>query len=157
MSPRMQRLRAEIASDLQIFAGRVEVLTSLPRLSDAGRPTLAEAAVALHHAYGAIESALSRIARAIDDGLPEGSDWHQALLHTMSLAIDKVRPAVLGVETRTLLQRLLGFRHFFRHAYAIDLDGTRLDDLRACALAVLPLLSDDLRRFDAFLSDVGRE
>ena len=69
----MQRLRAEIASDLQIFASRVDVLTSLPCLSDAGRPTLAEAAVALHHAYGAIESALSRIARAIDDGLPEGS------------------------------------------------------------------------------------
>jgi len=113
--------------------------------------------VALHHAYGAIESALSRIARAIDDGLPEGSDWHQALLHTMSLAIDKVRPAVLGVETRTLLQRLLGFRHFFRHAYAIDLDGTRLEDLRTCARAVLPLLSEDLKRFDAFLSDVGRE
>ena len=43
----MQRLRAEIASDLQIFASRVEVLTSLPYLSDAGRPTLAEAAVAL--------------------------------------------------------------------------------------------------------------
>jgi hypothetical protein len=153
----MQRLRAEIASDLQIFASRVEVLTSLPQLSDAGRPTLAEAAVALHHAYGAIESALSRIARAVDDGLPEGSDWHQALLHTMSLAIDKVRPAVLRVETRTLLQRLLGFRHFFRHAYAIDLDGTRLDDLRVSARAVLPLLSEDLKRFDEFLSDVGRE
>jgi len=61
--PSMQRLRAEIASDLQIFASRVDVLTSLPCLSDAGRPTLAEAAVALHHAYGAIESALSRIAR----------------------------------------------------------------------------------------------
>ena len=30
MSPSMQRLRAEIASDLQIFASRVEVLTSLP-------------------------------------------------------------------------------------------------------------------------------
>ena len=29
----MQRLRAEIASDLQIFASRVEVLTSLPYLS----------------------------------------------------------------------------------------------------------------------------
>ena len=157
MSPSMQRLRAEIASDLQIFASRVDVLTSLPCLSDAGRSSLAEAAVALHHAYGAVESALSRIARAIDDGLPEGSDWHQALLHTMSLAIDKVRPAVLGVETRTLLQRLLGFRHFFRHAYAIDLDGTRLEDLRTCARAVVPLLSEDLKRFDEFLSDVGRE
>ena len=157
MSPRMQRLRAEIASDLQIFASRVEVLTSLPQLSDAGRPTLAAAAVALHHAYGAIESALSRIARAIDDGLPEGSDWHQALLHTMSLTIDKVRPAVLRLETRALLQRLLGFRHFFRHAYAIDLDGTRLDDLRVSAQAVLPLLSEDLKRFDEFLFEVGKE
>jgi hypothetical protein len=82
----MQRLRAEIASDLQIFAGRVEVLTSLPQLSDAGRATLAEAAVALHHTYGAIESALSRIVRAIDDGLPEGSDWHQTLLHTFAIS-----------------------------------------------------------------------
>ena len=156
MSPRMQRLRAEIASDLQVFAGRIEVLASLPKLADAGRPTLAEAAVALHHAYGAIESALSRIARAIDDGLPEGSDWHQALLHTMALAIDKVRPPVLRVETRALLQRLLGFRHFFRHAYAIDLDGTRLDDLRACAQAALPLLSEDIERFDEFLAEVDQ-
>jgi len=157
MSPRLQRLRAEIASDLQVFASRVELLASLPQLSSAGRPALAEAAVAIHHAYGAIESALSRIARAIDDGLPEGADWHQSLLHAMALAIDKVRPAVLRVETRTLLQRLLGFRHFFRHAYAIDLDGTRLDDLRAAALAVLPLLSDDLQRFDEFLAAVGNE
>jgi hypothetical protein len=61
------------------------------------------------------------------------------------------------LETRTLLQRLLGFRHFFRHAYAIDLDGTRLDDLRVSARAVLPLLSEDLKRFDEFLSNVGRE
>jgi hypothetical protein len=125
-------------------------------LADAGPPTLAEAAVALHHAYGAIEAALTRIARAIDDGLPEGSDWHQALLHTMGLAIDKVRPAVLRPETRSLLQRLLGFRHFFRHAYAIELDGTRLEDLRACAQRALPLLREDLQRFDDFLAEVGQ-
>lgn len=156
MSPRLQRLRAEILSDLQAFTGRVEVLASLSRLSDAGSPTLAEAAVALHHAYGAVEAALTRIARAIDDGLPEGSDWHQALLHTMGLAIDKVRPAVLRPETRALLQRLLGFRHFFRHAYALELDGTRLEDLRACAQAVLPLLSEDLRRFDDFLAEASQ-
>ena len=39
-----------------------------------------------------------------------------------------------------MLQRLLGFRRFLRHAYAIDLDGTRLDDPtsdpdRLCAFA----------------------
>jgi hypothetical protein len=29
---------------------------------------LAEAAIALHHAYGAVEAALSRIARSVDAG-----------------------------------------------------------------------------------------
>jgi hypothetical protein len=155
VSPRIQRLRAEIASDLRVFQSKVEELRELPQLSSAERATLAQAAVALHHAYGAIESALGRIARTIDDGLPEGPEWHQSLLQVMALAIDSVRPAVLSGETCARLQRLLGFRHFFRHAYAIDWDGSRLDDLRTCALAALPLVSDDLAQFDKFLAEVG--
>jgi hypothetical protein len=155
MSPRIQRLRAEITSDLRIFQSKVEELQELPDLSGAGRATLAQAAVALHHAYGAIESALSRIARAVDDGLPEGPEWHQSLLHVMCLAVESVRPAVLSQETGVLLQRLLGFRHFFRHAYALDWDGARMNDLRACAISALPLVADDLARFDKFLAEVG--
>lgn len=65
MSPRLQRLRAEIASDLEAFRARVNELSALPPLASAGRPQLAEAAVALHHAYGAVEAALTRIARAV--------------------------------------------------------------------------------------------
>ena len=156
MSPRLQRLRAEMASDARIFRSRVEELAKLPDLAGADRASLAEAAVALHHAYGAIESALARIARTVDDGIPEGPEWHQALLHVMSLAIDGVRPAVLSVETHKLLQRLLGFRHFFRHAYAIELDGARLHELRSDAVAVLTPLTDDLTRFDRFLAEAGQ-
>jgi hypothetical protein len=143
MSPRIQRLRAEIGSDLRAFQAKVEELQGLPDLSGAGPATLAQAAVAIHHAYGAIESALSRIARTVDDGIPEGPEWHQSLLHVMSLAVD------------VLLQRLLGFRHFFRHAYAIAWDGARMNDLRTCAIAALPLVTDDLARFDKFLAEVG--
>lgn len=155
MSPRLQRLRAEIASDLRAFRSRVEELAALPTLIDADRGPMAEAAVALHHAYGAVESALSRIARSVDAGLPEGPDWHQALLQVMALEIDRVRPAVLSADARDLLQRLLGFRHFFRHAYAVDLDGDRLERLRRDAAALLPLLEKDLARFDQFLDGVG--
>jgi len=155
MSPRIQRLRAELASDLGTFAEKVKELAGLSDLTTAARPILAEAAVALHHAYGAIESALARIARSIDDGIPEGPDWHQALLHVMSIAIDGVRPAVLSMETLKLLQRLLGFRHFFRHAYAVDFDGARLQDVRAAAVAALPLLESDFARFDRFLAEAG--
>ncbi len=155
MSPRVQRLRAEIASDLGAFRSRVDELATLPPLAGADRASLAAAAVALHHAYGAIESALARIARAVDDGLPEGPEWHQALLQVMALAIDTVRPAVLSPATRDQLQRLLGFRHFFRHAYAMDLDGARLQELRLCAVALLPLVGEDLARFDKFLADAA--
>jgi hypothetical protein len=155
MSPRIQRLRAEIGSDLRAFQAKVEELQGLPDLSGAGPATLAQAAVAIHHAYGAIESALSRIARTVDDGIPEGPEWHQSLLHVMSLAVDAVRPAVLSQETGVLLQRLMGFRHFFRHAYAIAWDGARMNDLRTCAIAALPLVTDDLARFDKFLAEVG--
>jgi hypothetical protein len=155
VSPRIARLRAEINSDLLAFQSKVEELRGLPPLSGAERATLAQAAVALHHAYGAVESALIRIARVIDDGLPEVPEWHQALLHVMTLPIDSIRPAVLSGETYALLQRLLGFRHFFRHAYAVELDGARMDDLRTCALAAPPLVRDDLRRFDSFLAEAG--
>lgn len=155
MSPRIQRLRAEIASDLRTFETRLAELASLPGLVDADRGSIAEAAVALHHAYGAIESALERVARVVDDGLPEGPEWHQALLHVMALAIESVRPAVLSPRTRELLQRLLGFRHFFRHAYCVDLDGARLEELRSHAASVLPLVREDLARFDSFLAEVG--
>jgi hypothetical protein len=156
MSPRIQRLRAEIASDLRTFESRLAELARLPALADADRGSLAEAAVALHHAYGAVESALARVARVIDDGLPEGPEWHQALLQVMTLAIDSVRPAVLSLKTHELLQRLLGFRHFFRHAYSINLDGARLEMLRLHASELSPLLHEDIARFDSFLAEVGR-
>jgi hypothetical protein len=155
MSPKLQRLRAELASDLRAFKARVGEMALLPPLTNADRGALAEAAIALHHAYGAVESALSRIARSVDAGLPEGPDWHQALLSVMALEIDRVRPAVLSAETRDLAQRLLGFRHFFRHAYAVDLDGERLERLRRDAALLLPLLEKDLAQFDQFLDGAG--
>lgn len=155
MSPRLQRLRAEIASDLSTFRARISELAALPPLSTAGRPTLAEAAVGLHHAYGAIEAALAPIARAVDDGLPEGPEWHQSLLHVMALPIESVRPAVLSRPSLERLQRLLAFRHFFRHAYAVDLDGQRLEALRERAVGLLPVIDDDFARFDGFLAATG--
>ena len=157
MSPRIQRLRAELASDVRTFRVKVEELAGLGDLTHADRAILAEAAVALHHAYGAIESALARVARIVDDGIPEGPEWHQALLHVMSIAIDGVRPAALSTESYRLLQRLLGFRHFFRHAYAVDFDGARLQDLRSSAATALPLLESDLARFDQFLAEAGEQ
>jgi hypothetical protein len=112
-------------------------------------------AVALHHPYGAVEAALSRTARAIDDGLPEGPEGHQAVLQVMALPVEAVRPVVLSTATLDRLQRLLAFRHFFRHACAIELDGSRLEELREHGVALLSLVAADFARFDTFLAEVA--
>jgi hypothetical protein len=154
MKARLQRLRAEVTSDREAFEKLVEELEALPLDDEPGPGDLARAAVALHHGYGAIEAALARLARTLGEGVPEGEDWHQALLKVMGLAVEGVRPPVLSPETVDGLRRLLGFRHFFRHAYAISLDSERLAALRRDALAVRPRLLADMSRLDAFLADL---
>lgn len=115
MRPAVQRARAEVTSDFETFAARVDELAALPRLSADPAP-LAQAAVALHHAYGAVESALIRVARLLEGEAPTGPDWHQTLIAAMALEIEGVRPPVLSPDTLAGLRRLLSFRHFFRHA-----------------------------------------
>ena len=154
MNPRLLRLRAEIASDLAAFDARVAELRSID-LDPPTPATMAQAAVALHHAYGAIESALTRVARTIDGGLPEGADWHQALLDTMALRIAGLRPAVLSAESVARLRVLLAFRHFFRHAYAATWDATRLTALRGDATAVEAPLRADFARRDELLAELA--
>jgi hypothetical protein len=104
----------------------VEELRQL-ELSRSDPGALAQAAVALHHGYGAIESALERVARSIEGSLPTGRDWH------------------------------LAFRHFFRHAYAVSLEAPRLDALRSDMLALRALLERDLDALDEHLARVATE
>jgi hypothetical protein len=115
----------------------------------------ARAAVALHHAYSGIETILLRLARELDGGEPLGPDWHQALLDTMSLDIAGVRPAVISRSTVPDLRAMLGFRHFFRHAYSVALDPTQLASLRLVAQRARGGLETDLDRLDVFLAGLS--
>jgi hypothetical protein len=135
---------------------RVEELRLLD-LSRTEASTLAQAAVALHHGYGAIESALERVARTLEGSLPTGKDWHVALLESMALDIDSVRPRILSDESLRRLRSLLAFRHFFRHAYAAVLEAARLDALRADMLALHSPLQHDLDALDAYLAAVAND
>ncbi len=146
----VQRLRAEMKSDRAAFGMRLDELSRLDPLS--AEPAIsAQIAVCLHHAYGAVEAALTRVARLLEGSVPQGSDWHQQLLHTMTLDIPSVRPAILDPETAELLRKLLGFRHFFRHAYAVSWDAEQLARLQGVALATRIPLSRDLDALDTFL------
>jgi hypothetical protein len=156
VSATLQRLRAEIRFDSDAFANRIAELDGVALESDpAGAAQRAQVAVALHHAYGSIESIMVRVARYLEGDVPAGADWHQALLHAMSLDIEGVRPAVFSRSTVEVLRRLLGFRHFFRHAYAVGLDAERLQALRREAIEAAPRILAELQELDAFMREVG--
>jgi hypothetical protein len=156
VNPPLQRLRAEIRFDRDAFARRVAELASIELSVDEEAPSQrAQAAVALHHAYGSLESIMVRVARLLENDVPVGADWHQALLHSMSLDIDGIRPAVFSGATISVLRRLLGFRHFFRHAYAVELDAQRLAILREEIIAKAAAILAELDALDQFLSGVA--
>lgn len=156
MNAPLQRLRAEIRFDRDAFAGRIDELERL-RLPAADVAQHALAAVALHHAYGSLEAAMQRIARQVDGDLPQGGDWHQALLHAMGLSIEGLRPALFSRESVRALRDLLGFRHFFRHAYAVELDPKRLRALRRNICDAAPRILAELDAFDRFLAEAARD
>lgn len=91
-------------------------------------------AVALHAYYGAAEALFLRVVRTLDGSIPEGPDWHRDLLARVSRPFGGLRPRLIGPESSAALRRLLAFRHFFRHAYAAELD---LDLLLGQARSVL--------------------
>ena len=119
MSPRLQRLRAEIASDARIFQSRVDELAKLPDL----------AAPIGHHSR-------KRRLHYTTPTAPSSPLWH-------------VSP---GLLTTVFPKDPNGFS---RYCYAIDLDGARLEELRLHATALLPLVSEDMARFDKFPAAAG--
>jgi hypothetical protein len=150
-------LRLEIASDRSSFADRVAELTSLALTPTTDDPNLlARAAVALHHAYGAFESALARIAKVFDTE-PTGPNWHRSLLETMAMEVPRVRPAIVSRDALPALRDLLAFRHFFRHAYSVPLDAARLVAIRQRAEAVQPMLRADFERLDGWLNTLASQ
>jgi hypothetical protein len=157
MSAALQRLRAEIRFDREAFEQRLRDLEALGLDAVASAADAAQAAVALHHAYCAIESILLRVTRQLEGSTPEGPEWHQALLHTAGLEIPSVRPALLSRESVGSLRRLLGFRHFFRHGYAVPLDPVQLADLRREARELAPRLRNELDQLDALLAKIAAD
>jgi hypothetical protein len=83
-------------------------------------------ALNLHGFYVGIERILEDIARSLDESVPEGADWHRALLIQMTAKISDRRPAVLSYSTRKCLDEYRGFRHVVRNVYAFNFRPARL-------------------------------
>jgi len=116
------------------------------------RPVLALLAVDLDQYYTAIEATLEAVVRAFDGPAPKGGDWHARLLDTVGQAGD-TRPPVLGEGTVSSLLPLMRFRHFMRHAYAVELDWEKLKPLARSLAALHATLHTDLAQFRRFVEE----
>jgi hypothetical protein len=120
-------------------------------------PKCAVLALALHHYYTALETALSRVIRAIDGALPTGPDWHVALLEEAAQPLDPLRPALISPERLPALAELRRFRHFLRNAYPVNLDPSRLGRLAATLDRAHSALDDEMTALIEFLTAIGDE
>ena len=150
----LERLAADLSADLEAMeriAGdclqQRDGLAADP--ADRGRASIL--ALGMHAYYTALESALERIERLLAAPPPPGPNWHQELLWGATRPLGEARPAVIGMETARGLDKLRGFRHFLRHAYAVELDVAELTRTATHLAAVHPRVRRELHDFRELL------
>ena len=84
---------------------------------------LAGVATLLHNFYNGIENILKRILIEKGISIPQGSAWHKELLNLSE------QENIITPQMKQQLGEFLAFRHFFSHAYALDLYAERMEPL----------------------------
>lgn len=154
MSSALAALRVDVAADAAVFLRRLDQAVELPATTGDG-PDLAYTAIALQHAYSALESLLERCIRHFDGALPTGHDSHRELLQRAGRAVPGVRPALLSPESVAAARTFLRFRHFIRHDYGTDLDPELLALIQNGIRGSRPAFALDLQGVDAWLATVA--
>ncbi len=150
-----ERIRQEL-SDLATAVERaLQAVDGARRMPDYQDHFIASAALSLHDFYSGVERALQMIASVIDRSEPTGRHWHRELLRQMTVALPKIRPAVLSLKTESLLQEYLSFRHVVRNIYAFRLDPDRIEKLAGDVGAVLKGIDEELERFASVLETLS--
>lgn len=111
--------------------------TSLSQLSEL---ELAGVATLIHNFYNGIENILKQVFQAKSIEIPTGASWHQNLL------LASVKGKIISEQLADKLKEYLAFRHFFSHAYAIDLQPQRIE----------PLIENILKTFEQFKNEINK-
>jgi hypothetical protein len=158
---RLARLQAELSPDIQALEARAAELRGLlegwqQATMDAAslRTTVIVAAVNVHGWYTAMETAFERIARLLDETTPSGPARHAELVSQMAVAVPGLRPALLDTSVPIELAEVRKFRHFFRNAYVLNFDASRMYEQAERVLRLHEPVRAGLARLAAHVSTV---
>lgn len=157
---RLSRLLVDGAVDAKALHDRHDEIASLLTRQQRGAPPsrtdLLVLGVNLHAYYTALETLLERVARLVDEDVPNAATWHRDLLLQMRIDLPGLRPKVIPPETIPDLDELRKFRHFFRNAYVLDLDPERTLGHGERVLRVHPRLASSIADFFQHVEAVRR-
>lgn len=162
LAARLARLHAEATVDLDALVARADELEALLALwRSAPKPLdprdVVVAAVLVHAWYTALETLLERVARLLDDNVPQGPTWHIELAAQMSVDVPGVRSAVVARSLATDLSELRKFRHFFRNAYVLSFDPVKVHAHATRTVRVHPEVRQGIERLMAHVAAMLNE
>jgi hypothetical protein len=144
-APLRQKTEIELA-ELAIVSSEVQRLMN-KYLTTMDADYLGSVAMNLQSFYTGSERILLAIAKVIDQSIPTGEHWHQALLDQLATDIDVIRPRLLSEELRQNLDELRRFRHVVRGLYAFKLDPQLIQSLAFVIPQVFERLQVDCQQF----------
>lgn len=123
-------------------------------LSSGEYSKLVENAFYISQLYSGYENIFKNIAKTFENNI-EQDYWHKSLLDRMSLNIQDIRPALISsVENLKCLNELRAFRHYFRHAYDIELDQEKFKIVANNVFPLKALFQKDINNFIGFLDSL---
>jgi hypothetical protein len=96
--------------------------------------------------YTGFENISKNIAKSFENKIDQDF-WHKSLLERMRLDIQDIRPALISEESFQYLNELRAFRHFFNHAYCVDIDKEKFKILADRAYKIKDLFDEKIKNF----------
>jgi len=125
----MPDYRLRIEAEYEAIENSLSALPDRPLLQ-ISQLELAGVAALLHNFYNGIEKVLKQIFQSKSFPIPQGDSWHRDLL------LESVERKIISERLLQDLKGYLAFRHFFSHAYALDLFPQRMEPLVRDAVSI---------------------
>ena len=143
---RIQDELISLENNVQSLQKALEQVNEVPDLFVA--PTLASF---IADFYTGCERISERVAVYLDEGLPDGDNWHQKLLKQMAEPGDNKRPPLWSGSLLLDLDEYRKFRHLARHIYQIELKAERVIALAENIESVFLKINQAVNNFNQWL------